>query len=437
MVLIDNVMPDSPADKAGIKRGDYLLRINGNDINDVLDYRYYLSEKHVSLLIHRGPEIFDVKITKSRYDDIGLEFSTFLMDEKKSCRNKCVFCFIDQLPDGMRESLYFKDDDSRLSFLMGNYITMTNMSDEEVDRIVKMKMSPMNISVHTTNPELRVKMLSNKNAGKILDNMKKFHDAGIEMHCQIVLCKGLNDGKELERSMTDLEALYPEVSSVSIVPAGLTCHRQGLYPIEPFSKEDCREIIDTVTAFADRCKKEHGCRLFYLADELYIKAEMPIPPEDDYDGYPQIENGVGMIRSMYEEFEDALHGVVAYDVYKRRNVSIATGEAAYGFISSLARKLADKCPGLTLNVYKIKNNFFGENITVSGLLTGIDVYKQLRGKKLGDVLILPSNMLKRDEDLFLDGMTPDMLSEKLHTKIIFSEASGDDFIMKVLNYENA
>lgn len=433
MVLIDDVTPGSPADKAGIKRGDYLLRINGNNITDVLDYRYYLSEEKVNLLIHRGPDIFETKIRKPRYDDIGLEFKTFLMDDKKSCRNKCVFCFIDQLPKGMRETLYFKDDDSRLSFLMGNYITMTNMSDEEIDRIVTMKMTPINISVHTTNPELRVKMLNNKNAGKILQNMKKLASAGIEMHCQIVLCKGLNDKKELERTMQDLKALYPSVSSVSIVPAGLTCHRENLYPLSPFTPEECGEVIDAVTAFADKCAKEFGCRLFYLGDEIYIKAKRKIPEEDDYDGYPQIENGVGMIRSMYEEFKDASSDLSEYDIYKRRSISIATGEAAYEFIKMLSDELVAKCSGLSINVYKIRNDFFGENITVSGLLTGVDVYRQLRGKRLGDLLLLPANMLKRDEELFLDNMTPDELGDRLRVKVAFCDASGYDFVEKILS----
>ncbi len=431
MVTIKNVLSGSPADTAGIRRGDYLVRINGKDINDVLDYRYYITEPKIRLLIHRGPELFDVIIRKKRYDDIGLEFETFLMDEKKSCRNKCIFCFIDQLPPGMRESLYFKDDDSRLSFLMGNYITMTNMDEKDISRIIEMRMSPINISVHTTNPDLREYMLNNRFAGKCYDIMKRFADSGIEMHCQIVLCKGVNDGQELERTLSDLLNLVPRVSSVSVVPAGLTKYREGLFHLEPFSKEESSSIIDTVEKYASECRKKHDLSVFYAADELYIKAERDFPAGDRYDGYPQIENGVGMIRSMSDEFDHMLEDLEGYDI-KPRKCSIATGTAACGFIKKLVDRLTEKCPNLDCTVYPITNDFFGQNITVAGLLTGKDIYHQLRGKDLGSRLFLSSAMLRYDKDMFLDDITPGWLEKKLNVKIEFIDCDGYEFVEKLL-----
>ncbi len=433
MVTVFAVTPASYADKAGILAGDIIISINENRINDVLDYRFYLTEKKLSIKIHRGSDLFDVNITKKdRYDDIGLDFDTYLMDEKKSCRNKCVFCFIDQLPKGMRESLYFKDDDSRLSFLMGNYITLTNLSDEDIARIVKMKTSPINISVHTTNSDLRVSMMKNKNAGRVLDIMRQFAGANITMNCQIVLCRGLNDNKELIRTMTDLAALYPHVVSVSVVPAGLTKHRCGLYPLEPFSREECAEVIQTVEEFADSCLERLGSRLFFCGDELYIKAGLPLHGEEYFEGCPQLENGVGLIPSMKASFEAELEFISDFDLNKKRTISIATGEAAFDFISSLAKKLESTSPSLCCNVYKIKNDFFGENITVSGLLTGRDIFAQLSGKPLGEYLLLPSSSLRYEGDMFLDSMTVSELEEKLNTKLRFVDNDGYEFISAVL-----
>ena len=433
MVTITGVEKASPAAKHGILPGDILISINGHDINDVLDYRFRLTEKKITLLIHRGPDLKEITIKKDEYSDIGLEFETYLMDKKHSCRNKCVFCFIDQLPKGMRDTLYFKDDDSRLSFLMGNYITLTNLSEEDVDRIIEMKTSPINVSVHTTNPELRVKMMKNKNAGKVLSYLRRFADAGISLNCQIVLCKGINDGKELERSMTDLAALYPSLVGVSIVPAGITNYREGLCHLEPFTAEEAGEVIDTIDKFGEKCLKKFGTRLFFSSDELYIEAGRELPGEDYYEGYPQIENGVGMIRSMDGEFTDELDFLDEYDLEKPRKVSVATGAAAYDFIKSLADRLCEQVPTLDCHVYKIINDFFGHNITVAGLLTGKDLANQLKGKDLGDRLLIPRVTLRSEGDVFLDDTTPEWLTEQLGgVEIVPVESTGNDFVSKVL-----
>lgn len=433
MVTITGVEKASPAAKHGILPGDILISINGHDINDVLDYRFRLTEKKITLLIHRGPDLKEITIKKDEYSDIGLEFETYLMDKKHSCRNKCVFCFIDQLPKGMRDTLYFKDDDSRLSFLMGNYITLTNLSEEDVDRIIEMKTSPINVSVHTTNPELRVKMMKNKNAGKVLSYLRRFADAGISLNCQIVLCKGINDGKELERSMTDLAALHPSLVGVSIVPAGITNYREGLCHLEPFTAEEAGEVIDTIDKFGEKCLKKFGTRLFFSSDELYIEAGRELPGEDYYEGYPQIENGVGMIRSMDGEFTDELDFLDEYDLEKPRKVSVATGAAAYDFIKSLADRLCEQVPTLECHVYKIINDFFGHNITVAGLLTGKDLANQLNGKDLGDRLLIPRVTLRSEGDVFLDDTTPEWLAEQLGgIEVVPVESTGNDFVSKVL-----
>ncbi len=432
MVLIKDVLPGSVADTAGVKRGDYIIRINGKDINDVLDYRYYITEPRVRLLLHRGPDLINVTIRKPRYDDIGLSFDTFLMDEKRSCKNKCIFCFIDQLPKGMRKSLYFKDDDSRLSFLMGNYITLTNMDEHDISRIIEMKMSPINISVHTTDPELRCQMLNNRFAGSCYDTMKRFAEAGIEMHCQIVLCRGVNDGAFLMKSMRDLSELYPAVTSVSIVPAGITKHRENLYPLSPFTPEECKKIIAQVEGFAEECRIKHGSRIFFCADELYISSGSKFPAGDYYEGYSQLENGVGMVRSFSDEFSDAIKDLMDLDPHRPRSCSIATGSAAYGLLSFMIEELKKRCYNFDCNVYEIKNDFFGENITVAGLLTGKDLYNQLRHKNLGKVLFLPTVMLRHEKDRFLDDTTPFWLEEKLNVKIVFIDNDGYDFVEKIM-----
>ena len=440
MVRICSVLRNSRAEKVGISDGDILLSINGNEINDVLDYRFYLADTHVSLELKRGNDTYSARISKNEYDDIGLEFETPLMDKKHSCRNKCIFCFIDQLPGGMRETLYFKDDDSRLSFLHGNYITLTNLSDKDVDRIIKMHISPINVSVHTTNPELRVKMMKNKNAGKVLSYLDRFKKAGITICAQIVLCKNVNDKDELDRSMNELQELFPALSSCSIVPAGLTKFRDGLYELEAFTKEECAAIIKQVNAFGDKCKDKYGTRLFYCADELYIKSGTPLPDDEYYEDYAQIENGVGMLRSLEVEFSSELNFYLdtleKQKLDKPRAVSIATGAAAYEYIKNLALLAESKVEGLKVNVYRVTNKFFGETITVSGLLTGVDLAEQLCNCELGEELLLSSNTLRAEGDLFLCGMTPDELSKKLGgIKITFSKNDGAELLSAIIGQE--
>ena len=426
MVEITGVLKGTPAARQGIRAGDKLIAINGNAIVDVLDYRYYLCEKKLVLSLCRDGEDFSVNIKKGEYDDIGLEFETFLMDKKHSCRNKCIFCFIDQLPRGMRDTLYFKDDDSRLSFLQGNYITMTNLSDEDVERIIKMKMSPINISVHTTNPELRVKMLKNPNAAKSLDYLRRFAEAGTEIGCQIVLCRGINDGEELARSMHDLASYYPSVKSVSIVPAGMTKFRdeKGLYPLTPFSPEEAAEVIKQVESFAEHCMKAYGTRIFYVGDELYLEAGLPIPDAEYYEEFHQLEDGVGMIASTKQEFYSALEDAEADD--REREISVATGIAAYPLLSELADAVMKKYPNVKIHVYEIKNHYFGELITVAGLITGKDLLDQLKDQKLGETLYISQNMLRHEGDLFLCGTSIDELSEALGVEVCPTSSDGYD-----------
>ena len=434
MVEITEVHTHSRAEKAGVRAGDILLSINEKSIVDVLDYRFYLADSHITLALRREGSDFTATIDKGEYDDIGLEFATPLMDKKHRCENKCIFCFIDQLPKGLRDTLYFKDDDSRLSFLHGNYITLTNLSESDVERIIQMHITPINISVHTTNPELRVRMMKNKHAGEVLSYLDKFKAGGTHMRGQIVLCKNVNDGEELLRTMRDLKALYPAMDSVSIVPAGLTKFRDGLYPLESFTKEECRSVIEMVTSFGDECLAELGTRLFYPADELYIKGELPLPDASFYEDFTQIENGVGMIASLEEEFGAELSFLPDYiDALGKRQrcVSIATGAAAYDFIRSVCDRLTALCEHLTIHVYKIENHFFGEQITVSGLLTGKDLYEQLLGKNLGETLLLPANTLRAEGDLFLCGMSKEELSEKLSVPIEFCSDDGCELVSKI------
>jgi len=434
MVKIFDVTEGSKAYEAGIRPGDQLVSVNGHKIEDVLDYSFYMASRRVVIRLYREAEMFDAKIVKSTYEDVGLQFESFLMDKQHACRNKCVFCFIDQNPKGLRKPIYFKDDDSRMSFISGSYITLTNLSEHDIERIVKMKTSPINISVHTTNPELRVLMMNNKNAGNVLEIMKRFADAGITMNCQIVLCKDLNDREELTRSMHDLAALYPAVGSVSVVPAGLTKYREGLYPLEPFTPEECRKVVRQVENFAAKCLEYYGSRIFFCGDELYIKGGLEIPDADSYEGYPQLANGVGSIASMYEEFNAYLDSSDIEDFVpeKPRELSIATGEAAYEFICAMVGVLEKMCPGLKCHVYKIKNNFFGENITVAGLLTGRDLAAQLEGKRLGEKLLLSCSMLRYERDMFLDNMTPEELRRSLGVPVEFTENDGASFVNSVL-----
>ena len=438
MVKITEVLPHSLAYKAGVREGQTLVKINGNDIKDVLDYRFYLTDKKIILTILDGEKEISVKIKKQEYEDIGLEFETALMDNKQRCKNGCIFCFIDQNPEGMREPIYFKDDDSRLSFIHGNYVTLTNMTDADVERIIKMRMSPINISVHTTNPDLRVRMMKNKRAGEVLRYLEDFAAADLTMAGQIVLCRGINDGAELERSLNDLATYYPAMSSVAIVPAGLTKHREGLCPLSDFTCEEAGAVIDLVEKKASECLEKHGERVFFAADEFYLKAGRPLPEGVYYESYPQIDNGVGLLRSMLDEFEYIYSDAAAVwkkSGVKARKVTLATGTAAYPFMRAMAMDLCSACPGLEINVECIRNNFFGESITVAGLLTGKDIYEQLSGKELGDELLIPAASLREEDEDFLCGMTVDELADKLSVPILASDGDGISLVEAMLGME--
>lgn len=437
MVKITEVYPHSRAEARGVRAGDILVSINGETITDVLDYRFHLTGNIIKLSLIRDGEELTVTIHKQQYDDIGLDFETPLMDKKHTCANRCIFCFIDQLPKGLRDTLYFKDDDSRLSFLHGNYITLTNLRDADIDRIIRMHISPVNISVHTTNPELRVQMMKNKRAGEVLSYLKRLADAGITLCGQIVLCRGINDGEELTRTMHDLAELYPALSSVSVVPAGLTKFRDGLYPLTAFSPEECAAVIAQVNAFGDACLNYYGSRLFFCADELYIKAGLPLPGEDYYEDYAQIENGVGMITSLESEIDYELTAPDFDECYPTegklpRRVTVATGMAAKDSITAIAHRICERVPGLTVGVIPIVNRFFGESITVAGLLTGKDMSEQLSGRDLGELLLIPETTLRAERDLFLCGMSPQELACALHTPISTGGKTAADLLSAML-----
>lgn len=414
-VVISDVQKGSPAHSADILAGETLVSIDGNEIMDVLDYRFYQNNKKIELkIINLKGQIRTVIIEKDEYEEIGLLFPTYLMDSKRSCRNKCVFCFIDQLPKGLRESLYFKDDDSRLSFLFGNYITLTNITEHEIDRIIKMHISPINISVHTTNPELRVKMMCNKNAGNALEILKRLNDSGIKMNSQLVLCPGYNDGDELRRSLRDLTSLN-NMECIAAVPVGLTKHRDNLPYIEPFNSETASQTIDIINEFCDETLLKYGERRVYASDEFYLISGRKIPESEFYGDFLQLENGVGLWALLKSEAEDALLDIEKFS--SDRHISIATGVAAFPLIRSIADKCEEKCNGLKCSVYAIENTFFGDKITVAGLITATDIYEQLKEKTIGSKLLIPSVMLRKEGDMFLDSVTAEELSEKLGVNI--------------------
>ena len=433
-VKILAVEPGGPASHAGVRPGETLLSINGNEICDILDYRFYETDRHLSIVLRDGAGAErTVQIRKGQYESIGLEFETYLMDQQHSCTNRCIFCFIDQLPKGLRKSLYFKDDDSRLSFLFGNYVTLTNLKEREVDRIIKMHISPINISVHTTNPELRVKMMGNRFAGKSLDILYRFAKAGIKLNCQIVLCRDINDGEELDRTLKDLTSLWPSVQSVAVVPLGLTKYRQGLYPLTGYDSETARAVVRQLERWGDRCEQKYGQRICYAADEFYLKAQLPIPPAPFYGDFDQLENGVGLMASLKQEFLDALEDFVP--PASARKVTLATGVAAHPFLDTLLDELRQRCHNLTCNVVPIVNDFFGDTITVAGLVTGGDLLNQLRGRELGDALLLPDVMLRREGDIFLDDVSLEELSEALQIQIITVPNNGYALLDAVVGRE--
>lgn len=432
-VTVTGVVKNSPADKAHIRSGDVLLKINGNEITDVLDYMYYTAEDIVRLVLKREDKYLMLKLNKSEYDDLGLEFKSFLMDEKQSCSNKCIFCFIDQMPPGMRDTLYFKDDDARLSFLQGNYVTLTNLKDKDIDRIIKMRLN-INVSVHTTNPGLRCKMMNNRFAGEKLKYLKKLTDNGIILNCQLVLCPGINDGEEFKRSLRDLAALMPNISSIAAVPVGITKYREGLYPLRLFTKEEAARTIDIAEEFQREFLEKFGTRLIFLSDEFYILAEREIPDADYYEGYPQYENGVGMLRSLEDEFSEAFEEL-SKKKYPPRKCSIATGRLSYGFIRELAQRVNETIENVHCDVYAIRNDYFGETITVSGLVTAQDIMKQLNDKELGDELLLPSNMIMRNSDIFLDDYSIADVEKALDIKVRITENDGRALLEGILGLQ--
>lgn len=423
----------SLAEEAGIAVGDRLISINGKTFLDILEYRFLISEPEVELIIEKADGNIEGVIIENDYEDLGIDFKQGLIDTPQSCRNKCIFCFIDQLPKGMRETVYFKDDDTRLSFLQGNYVTLTNLSEQDIQRMIDMHISPINISVHTTNPSLRVKMLGNRFAGNVYELMKRFADNEISMNCQIVLCPDINDGAELARTINDLGALYPYVSSIAIVPVGLTAHREGLYPLREFRVDEHKNVIEQIERHQRQFYDKYGTRLVYLSDEFYINAGKDLPEPNEYEGFPQIENGVGLVASLVEEFNEA-----AMRIPKRsfsRRVALATGELVFPYIRDMCRRLETLCDGLEVSVYAVKNNFFGGGVNVSGLVCGCDIIDQLKDKIDCGTLLLPSVMLRDGEEVFLDDTTVAELERELGVKVIAIENDGYDFVEKIIGMD--
>lgn len=435
--VIKQVLPGSIAEELEITPGDRLIEVNQQRIADIFDYQYYIEDEYVELLIEKPHgEQWLLEVDKDEDEDIGIVFDNGLMDEYRTCHNQCIFCFIDQMPKGMRETLYFKDDDSRLSFLQGNYVTLTNMSDYDLERIIRYHLSPINISFQTMNPSLRCKMLNNRFAGEALKKVDRLFEAGITMNGQIVLCKGVNDGEELIFSIQEMQKYIPCLESVSVVPVGLSKYREGLYPLEPFTKEDAKEVLKIIHGFQAKAFKDHGMHFIHASDEWYILAQEELPAEENYDGYLQLENGVGMLRLLINEFKAALEEAVKIkeQFHKRNTVSLATGRLAYPYLKEMAAQMMKEFPDLIIQVFDIRNDFFGEMITVSGLLTGQDIVRQLKGKNLGERLLLPVNVLRSGEAVFLDDMTLEELEKALQVKADIVKSSGYDLVRTILGF---
>lgn len=428
-VKISGTEKGSPAQRYGLK-GCTLLSIDGHEINDMLDYEFYSSGEALELAVMKDGALCYLSVQKKEYEPLGCNFDSYLIDQKHSCKNKCVFCFIDQMPKGLRETLYFKDDDERLSFLFGNYVTLTNLSEREVERIKTMHISPINISVHTVNPELRVAMMKNKHAGDVLRYIDEFAKAYIQMNCQLVLCRGINDGDELKKSLEKLTALYPAVQSIAAVPSGLTKYREGLYPLEPYDKQTAIEVLGILEEYGEQCYKRHGVRIVYPSDEWYLLAEREIPPREFYDSFCQLENGVGMWRMLHDEFMEALEETRAPLLPKK--IDLATGELAYPLICRLANAMQGKMRNVKIEVHEIKNEFFGGNVTVAGLITGTDLIKQLKGKLSSRTLGIPEVMLREERDKFLDDVTVKELERELGVRVRIMPQRGDDLVQALL-----
>ena len=436
--LIKDVLPGSIAQELEIEPGDKLLTVNDEIIEDIFDYQFYTEDTYIEILIEKkNGEQWVLEVDKDEDEDLGIVFDNGLMDNYRSCHNKCIFCFIDQMPKGMRDTLYFKDDDSRLSFLQGNYVTLTNMSDHDLDRIIQYHLSPINISFQTMNPALRCKMLNNRFAGEALKKVDRLYEAGITMNGQIVLCKDVNDGAELEFSIREMMKYLPNLESVSVVPVGLSKFREGLYPLSPFTREDAINVLELIHRFQKEIYEKYGTHFIHASDEWYILAGEELPPEENYDGYLQLENGVGMIRLLLSEFQDAMEKLrrelVNGDLsVKEQEISMVTGRLAFPYIRQMAEEMMEVLPAFQIHVYEIRNDFFGEMITVSGLLTGQDIIAQLKGKKLGEKLLLPQNVLRSGEDVFLDDVTVAELEKALQVRTDIVKSSGYDFVNAVL-----
>lgn len=429
--IIEDVVLGSIADELGVNPGDILVSINGIPVKDVIDYRYLVSDEVLEVVIEKtNGELWELEIEKDFSEDIGIIFTNPLIDKAKTCQNKCMFCFIDQLPPNMRDTLYFKDDDSRLSFLQGNFITMTNMKNDDIQRIIDYKLSPINVSVHTTNPDLRIRMLRNKSAGTIFETLKRFHEANLEMNCQIVLVPGVNDGLELDRTIDDLSTLYPSINSVAVVPVGITKYREGLDKLEIYDKTSASILVEQVEELQTKYLKSHGTRFVFASDEFYCVSERELPDYDSYEGFPQYENGVGLLRSFSAEIEDSL--IEIQQIKFDKKLLIATGRLAFNFISEMSKIIAERIPGLKIDVIPIKNNFFGETITVSGLVTGGDLVDQVLEEGFYDAVFIPQSMMKRDENIFLDNMTLSQANDLLNGRLRLVPVDGYEFIKSIM-----
>ena len=433
--IIKNVKEGSIAQELELEVGDKVLAIDNTEVEDIFDYQFLIQDSYIEMLVQKTDgEQWLLEIDKDPDEDLGIEFDNGLMDDYRRCHNKCIFCFIDQMPKGMRETLYFKDDDSRLSFLQGNYVTLTNMSEHDIDRICRYHLSPINVSFQTMNPELRCKMLNNRFAGEALKKVDKLNEAGIIMNGQIVLCKGVNDGAELEFSIRELMKYIPNLESVSVVPVGLSKYRDGLYPLKPFTKEDAEEVLELIHRYQKECYEKFGCHFIHASDEWYILAEKELPKEERYDGYLQLENGVGMLRLLLDEFEDAMQQInvepSSADMHK---ITMVTGRLAYPYISRMCDTIQEKYSNLEIQVVAVRNDFFGEMITVSGLLTGQDILAQLKDLDLGERIYLPQNVLRSGETVFLDDLTVADLEESLQVPIYIVKSSGYDLVEAVLD----